>query len=125
MSNTERPFPYDTATGITNGSIVYFGWQGLVRDGQTNETVCIIGKTKTEVVHGLIRSGVEVDKINADLITPVAMVAPRAITTKNAGRFSPLEFETAETVAKNVKTAKESVKAKTPPPKVGDEDDLI
>lgn len=121
-TTTERPFPFDTATGIKDGAIVYFGWQAHLKLHSTGDTVCISGRTKSVVIRTMVELGWDPDEIDLDRIVPIALTAPAAITTKSAGRFSPLDFETAETVDKAVK----AVKKKAPPPTaVEDEDDLI
>lgn len=120
-STTERPFPFDTATGIKDGATVYFGWQTLLKLGSTGDTISISGRTKSVVIRTMVELGWNPDDIDLNLITPIALTIPAAITTKNSGRFSPLDFETAETVEKNVKAMK-----KQAPPQVADDDnDLI
>lgn len=122
----ERPFPFDTATGIKDGAIVYFGWQTLVRDPESGDTVCIVGKTKSAVVRTLVKYALfDFDNINLDQIVPIAMTPTGAITTKSAGRFNPVDYETTELVEKNVKAAKTSAKKNTPPIPVDEDDDLI
>lgn len=120
-----RPFHHDEAVTIKPGARVYFAWQTLIRDPDSGEMHCIVAGTKSAVVRAMVSSGYDLDFIDPEKIVPVAMTTPQAITTRSAGRFSPLNFETAETVEKNVKAAKSSPQKKAPPTPVDDEDDLI
>lgn len=120
-----RPFPHDEAVSIKEGALVYFAWQTLIRDPESGEMHCIVARTKSAVVRAMVRSGHDFDLINLEKIIPAALLTPQAITTKSAGRISPLDFETSETVEKNVKAAKDSSAKKAPPPVADDEDDLI
>lgn len=123
--NSVRPFPFDEAVTIKPGARVYFAWQTLIRDPDSGEMHCVVAGTKSAVVRAMVRSGYDLDIIDPEKIIPVAMTTPQAITTASAGRVSPLDFETTETVEKNVKSLKESAKKKAPPTPVDDEDDLI
>lgn len=120
-----RPFPHDEALSIKEGAPVYFAWQTLIKDPESGEMHCIVARTKSAVVRAMVRSGHDLDLIDLEKIIPAALLSPQGITTKSAGRISPLDFETSETVEKNVRAAKDSAKKKTPPPVVDDEDDLI
>lgn len=119
-----RPFPHDEAVSIKEGTLVYFAWQTLIRDSDSGELHSIVAKNKSAVIRAMVRAGHDLDLIDPGKIVPVAMAVPQAISTRNAGRFSPLDFETAETVEKNAKATKDSAKKKAPPTTV-DDDDLI
>ena len=70
----------------------------------------------------MVRAGHDLDLIDPEKIVPVAMTVPQAINTRNAGRFSPLDFETTETDENNAKATQASATKQAPPPTVDDPD---